>query len=113
MCSGVPLYPVEMMRLSSTMSAPTRLPLQLARRRTAIAMFMKYLWRSERASRAAFGSLGIIGISDVPATSCGVAGAAPECPLCFGIADIMPQKCRDGRICRPAEQSSAVAALPR
>ncbi len=72
MFSGVPLYPVEMIRLSRTTSAPTRLPLQLARSRTAIAMFMKYLWRFSRASRAACGSIaGVLVSAAVSASFCG------------------------------------------
>src|SRR5215471_7626169 len=90
MFSGVPLYPVEMMRLSSTMMAPTRLPLQLARRRTASAMFMKYLLRFSRASRAAWGSLRPI--TREPSLSIGVGEAAgcsfvgKVCPSCLAIS---------------------------
>src|SRR5580765_8642186 len=84
MFSGVPLYPVEMIRLSSTTSAPTLFPLQLARSRTANAMFIKYLCRFSRASRAACGSQGD---SDV---ACAVAGAiamgrGSGFPLCLGM----------------------------
>src|SRR5512146_1839234 len=42
MWRGVPLYPVETMRASCAMTAPTRLPVQLARARTAIAIPIRY-----------------------------------------------------------------------
>ena len=38
MLCGVPLYPVEMIRSFCTKMAPMRLPVQLARARTAMAM---------------------------------------------------------------------------
>src|SRR3982751_4359473 len=50
MFSGVPLYPVETMRRSTTTIAPTRLPVQSARSRTASAMPMKYRCGSGRAA---------------------------------------------------------------
>src|SRR5262245_51789451 len=48
MFDGVPLYPVEMIRRSRTTIAPTRLPRQSARRRTASAIPMKYAGGSIR-----------------------------------------------------------------
>ena len=42
MSYGVPLYPVETIRPSLTMTAPMRLPVQLARARTAMAMPIMY-----------------------------------------------------------------------
>jgi hypothetical protein len=57
MFSGVPLYPVETMRRSRTTTAPTRFPRQLARRRTAMAIPMKYssgLGRSSMRHRSSF-----------------------------------------------------------
>src|SRR5579871_2740291 len=85
MFSGVPLYPVEMMRLSSTIIAPTRLPLQLARRRAAMAMFIKYLWRSERASRAACGSYADSELACVAVGIGPVMGTGSGFPLCLAM----------------------------